>query len=86
MTCREFAEFLAEYESSEMSPTTRARFDAHLAECEDCVAYLESYRRTIEAARSAYDPDSAIAAEVPETLIQAILGARIRADDDGHGL
>ena len=38
MTCREFAEFLSDYLSGELSPETRAQFEGHLTVCPNCVA------------------------------------------------
>jgi anti-sigma factor RsiW len=79
LTCREFADFLMAYDDGELPPAERARFDAHLDECPDCVAYLQSYRATIALGKQAFaDEDAAAADEVPEQLVQAILAARRR--------
>ena len=79
LTCREFAEFLMAYDDGELPPAERARFDAHLAECPDCVAYLKSYRITVALGRRAFaDEDADAGDEVPEELVQAILAARRR--------
>src|SRR5207253_1420073 len=37
LTCRDFIEFLAAYLGGELSPEERATFEAHPAECPDCV-------------------------------------------------
>jgi anti-sigma factor RsiW len=79
LTCRDVADFLMAYEDGELAPAERGEFDAHLAECPDCVAYLESYRRTVALGRRAFADDEASAAEhVPEELVQAVLAARRR--------
>ena len=79
MTCRDFVEFLSEYLSGELAKLERAEFEAHLAECPACVAYLDSYRKTIQLlkAASAHAEDQ-VPEEVPEQLVRAILVARAR--------
>jgi anti-sigma factor RsiW len=80
LTCREFAEFLMAYEDGELSAAERARFDAHLEECPDCVAYLASYRATVALGRKAFeDEDAAASTRVPEELVRAVLAARPRS-------
>jgi len=48
LTCREAIGLLAEYLESVLSPAQIGRFEAHLAGCEPCLAYLRTYRRTKE--------------------------------------
>jgi anti-sigma factor RsiW len=78
MNCREFTEFLHEYLSGNLPEHERVEFDKHLAECPWCVAYLDSYQKTIELGKAAYSPaaDDSLHAAAPEELIQAILRAR----------
>ncbi len=78
MNCREFTEFLHEYLSGALSEEERAAFDAHLAECPDCVAYLENYRTTILLTKVTFTiPETDPAPEgAPEKLIVAILRSR----------
>jgi anti-sigma factor RsiW len=77
MTCREFAEFLMEYLSGELSPAERSVFDEHLAKCPDCVAYLRTYEETIKFEKAAFAvPAGPVPDQVPEDLVRAILDAR----------
>ena len=81
MNCREFTEFLHEYLFGKLPAEERAEFDKHLAECPWCVAYLDSYQKTIllgKAALSVSESDAS-PADAPEELIQAILRARPRS-------
>lgn len=78
MTCREFAEFMADYRSGDLSAEARARFDEHMALCPDCVTYLKGYEAAIRLGRHAWAPESPVPEDVPETLVQAILAARQR--------
>jgi anti-sigma factor RsiW len=80
LTCREVADFLMAYDDGELATPERAAFDAHLAECPDCVAYLQSYRATVALGKRAFaDEDAAAAEQVPEKLVAAVLAARRRA-------
>lgn len=76
--CRELIGFLLDYLEGALPPDDRAAFDRHLRRCASCVAYLDSYRRTVDAARRAFpppDPEAEVAAMPPE-LVSAILAAR----------
>jgi anti-sigma factor (TIGR02949 family) len=79
VTCRDFVEFLSEYLSGELAAAERAEFEAHLAACPACVAYLDTYQKTIRLSKASYacrgDP---VPDEVPEQLVQAILAARTK--------
>jgi anti-sigma factor (TIGR02949 family) len=74
MTCRELIDFLAAYLDGELPADERARFDAHLGECPECVAYLTTYRDTIALAKGACATDPT--PDVPERLVRAIAAAR----------
>jgi anti-sigma factor RsiW len=81
MTCRELVEFLMDYLAEELPADERRRFDEHLADCPDCVAYLTSYKETVRLGRAVCkELQDAVPAEVPEELVQAVLAARPRRD------
>jgi anti-sigma factor RsiW len=77
VTCREFVDFLLSYVEGGLKPPARARFDAHLADCPDCVRYLNQYSETIKASREVFADDDL--AEVPVDLLRAILDSRRKA-------
>lgn len=80
MTCREFADFMADYLSGELAPTDRAQFTHHLGVCVNCQKYLAGYESTVRLGKRAFaDPDAEVPADVPEQLVQAILAARARS-------
>jgi anti-sigma factor RsiW len=80
MTCRELIDFLMAYLDHELDPEQRAVFEAHLAECADCAAYLETYKETVRLGKAALvDSDADVDERVPEELIAAILAARDRS-------
>lgn len=77
MTCRDVIEFLNDYVSGAVSPRERELFEAHLAVCPACVAFLQNYRQVLTLTKDAVPPASHGAGEpVPEELVQAILAAR----------
>lgn len=77
MTCREFADFMADYLSGELAPDQGTAFDRHLAACPPCQAYLNDYAATIRLGRAAFaEPDSPVPDAVPAGLVSAILAAR----------
>jgi anti-sigma factor RsiW len=80
MNCREFTEFLHEYLFGNLPAEERGEFENHLAECPWCVAYLDSYQKTIQLEKAAFSGarDEPLPADVPEELIEAILSARPR--------
>ena len=81
MNCREFTEFLHEYLFDNLPADERAEFEKHLAECPWCVAYLDSYKQTIQLEQAAFSTqeDAPGPAEAPEELVQAVLRARPRS-------
>jgi anti-sigma factor RsiW len=47
VTCRELIELLVDYLEATLPPDTLARLEAHLRACDECRAYLATYRETI---------------------------------------
>jgi anti-sigma factor RsiW len=78
MTCREFTSFIADYLAGELSADVKARFDRHLSRCDNCVQYLADYERTVALERRVFDDADALPADVPESLVAAILASRNR--------
>ena len=77
LTCRELVDFLMAYLDDELDPPELASFEAHLAECDDCLRYLQSYEATVRLERQAFEtPDAPLPDEVPQELVAAILDAR----------
>jgi len=49
MSCRELVELVTEYFEGTLAAADRARFEAHLAGCRACRAYLAQMRLTVDA-------------------------------------
>lgn len=79
MTCREFADFIADYMTGELTPAVQAAFERHLDVCINCRRFLKSYEETVKLGKRAFDDEDALLpAVVPEELVQAILAARLQ--------
>ena len=70
LTCKAAIGFLDDYVEGRLTAEARAEFDAHLAQCPQCVDYLKTYRDTIALSRRACDEETI---DVPEELANAIL-------------
>ncbi len=51
LTCRDVIGLLADYLESALGPETVEAFDEHLDGCQECVAYVNTYRRTRDLTR-----------------------------------
>ena len=77
MTCRELTDFLDDYVTGDLAAEVRGRFEAHLKECRDCLAYLRGYRETVGLLRdTGRDLASDAPADAPPELLRAIAAAR----------
>jgi hypothetical protein len=47
LSCREMVELITDYFEDALAPSTRARFETHIAACGDCTKYLEQMRVTV---------------------------------------
>ena len=52
LTCQQVIALLVEYVTDALAPETLRAFQEHLHACEDCFAYLNTYRATIRATRT----------------------------------
>jgi anti-sigma factor RsiW len=52
LTCRELVELVTDYLEGALPPAERARFEAHLAECPGCEAYLGQMHGTVAVLRA----------------------------------
>ena len=72
MPCRELVELVTDYLEDRLSPLDRARFEAHLAECDVCRRYLEQFRYTIRALGRL--PEESLSPEARGALLEAFRG------------
>ena len=74
MACRELVELVTDYFEDRLSPTDRARFDAHIEGCDACTAYLEQMRFTLQALGRI--PEDTIGETARVTLLAAFRDVR----------
>jgi anti-sigma factor RsiW len=72
MPCRELVELITDYLEDRLSPRERARFEAHLADCEPCRTYMEQFRQTIGALGRL--PEETLSPEATAALLRAFRG------------
>jgi anti-sigma factor RsiW len=70
IACRELVTLVTEYLEDRLSPADRARFDAHIAGCPHCTAYLLQMRETIRLTGTLRE--EAIPPEVRDALLAAL--------------
>lgn len=75
LRCQEVAAFLADYVDGTLGTEQRTVFEAHVAGCPECIAYLRGYAETLRLVRET-GGDEPEPAGVPDDLIAAILAAR----------
>jgi len=79
MTCRELVELVTDYLEQRLSANDVRRFDAHLASCDGCTAYVAQMRRTIEMVGTLTDTD--IAPQALDELLRAFRSWKTEVGD-----
>jgi len=69
ITCIELVELVTDYLEGTLPPEERRRFDAHIADCDGCTAYLEQFRETIRLVGVLREED--VSPEARATLLAA---------------
>jgi anti-sigma factor RsiW len=72
LSCQELVELVTDYLEAALAPGERRSFEEHLAECGNCVEYLEQMRQTV----------SAVGTLTPETIDPQAEAALLRAFSD----
>jgi anti-sigma factor RsiW len=72
MPCRELVELVTEYLEDRLSPVDRARFEAHLAACDACRAFMDQFRDTIRSLGRL--PEESLSPEARAALLAAFRG------------
>jgi anti-sigma factor RsiW len=52
VTCEQATALLLDYVSGTLDPATTLILERHLARCDDCVAFLQTYKETIRVTRT----------------------------------
>ena len=69
LSCQELVELVTDYLDDALLPADRARFEAHISDCDGCTGYLEQIRVTIALTGTLVPEQLDPAAEA--TLLQA---------------
>jgi anti-sigma factor RsiW len=52
LTCREITSLILDYVAGDLHRKTSGDFESHLQSCPDCVAFLETYKKTMALTQS----------------------------------
>jgi len=52
ITCQQITALIVDYVTGELNAETTLAFKAHLQKCPDCIAFLSTYQKTVQAAQS----------------------------------
>lgn len=74
LPCRDVVEVVTDYLDGTLPDAERRHLEAHLAECEDCAAYVEQIRTTIDGAERSGARAEALPPELREGVRRAFLG------------
>jgi anti-sigma factor RsiW len=47
LTCAQVTQLIRDYLQGELPPAMATRFEEHLRRCDDCVAFLNTYKQTV---------------------------------------
>jgi len=72
--CRQIAELLADYLDGTLPKQMRELIEWHIEGCGPCVAFINTYRGTVHAARKLHDAD--IPAELRQRLLAVLRAQR----------
>ena len=75
LACEQVTELIAGYLAGALEPDITSAFEAHLRDCDDCVAFLNTYKRTLRAVQALRYED--VPAEM-EARVRQFLGTMTR--------
>ena len=81
LTCQQVTDAIIDYVNADMDPVSARTFEAHLRDCPDCTAFLNTYRGTTRALRMLRYED------VPDEMRQRVyrfLREKIQASPPPH--
>jgi anti-sigma factor RsiW len=65
-TCRDIEKLLLDYVEGDLDPDRRDKLAQHLADCPDCLSFVDTYRQTIAATHDHARPTES---EMPPDLV-----------------
>ena len=77
LECRQIAELLGDYLDGSLPRETRELIDFHIDGCAPCVAFLNTYRGTVDAARKL--PEVSMPPELKKRLLKVLKSTQPRA-------
>lgn len=78
LSCKELVELVTDYFERKLPPRERARFEAHVATCEGCQAYIDQMHRTIKLLGTLSEEH--VSPEAERELLRAFRDWKLRLD------
>ena len=69
LSCEDVNRFILDYLEETIPPSTRKRFDAHVAKCPNCSSFFAQYLQTVDLIHE----DGSLAIDPPEELVEMTL-------------
>lgn len=76
ITCHELLTFVGQYVAGQLSPPVHAAFEGHLADCPECVAFLNDFNAILRLAQGCRAEARPQALGVPDPLLNAVAASR----------
>lgn len=57
VTCRQLVDLLSDYVDGELPPKLRRQLEAHVQDCEPCMAFINTFKQTQTMARTLHSED-----------------------------
>ena len=57
-TCKQATSLIMDYLTGEMDTATKKAFEKHLSTCPDCIAFLKTYKKTIDVVQSFFGSET----------------------------
>lgn len=77
LDCKKATSLIQDYITSEVEPDTAKEFEKHLSTCPDCVAFLNTYKKTTDLVNSIFNQQS----QQLKKGIKKTLGAKFTKKD-----
>jgi hypothetical protein len=74
-TCKQITDLVLDFLAGKLGPTVNQRFKKHLRICPDCVSFMKTYKKTVQATGSL--PVAQIPAKVRDNIL-AFLRNKVR--------
>ena len=73
ITCKQVTQLIMDYINSQLDSEQTRIFEEHLRDCKDCLAFLNTYKKTVEGVRSMKPED------IPQKIIERVRNSLMKS-------